>query len=395
MNVASMMDPTDTTLHQVERREALARKILEEIHTENISEPRVGPTYTPAQAAELIHRSPSAIRMAELDGRLPEQKRTEGGRREGYTLEQLDHMRSVFGTRPWRHPSDEPIILPVQNFKGGVGKSTISVHLAQHLAINGYRVLLIDADAQASTTIMFGYIPDIHLEEADSIYASLSRGDAELYRPLSELIRKTHYHNLDLIPANLHLYNAEYELAARMPRLGAEVLTFLRDEIAEVAGNYDVVILDPPPALGMVSMSALLAANALLIPMPPNTIDFASTTSFLSMLAQNMARMEESNVRVDYKFIQIVLSRYDDQKWAQQQLTELAKTVFGRTVMTTEIKNSAEIDNATAKQQSVYDLGRTTTNHQVRKRCLTQLNSLNSEIEGLIRAHWPNTPAIE
>src|SRR5690606_4458837 len=91
MNVASMMDPTDTTLHQVERREALARKILEEIHTENISEPRVGPTFTPAQAAELIHRSPSAIRMAELDGRLPEQKRTEAGRREGYTLEQLDH----------------------------------------------------------------------------------------------------------------------------------------------------------------------------------------------------------------------------------------------------------------------------------------------------------------
>src|SRR5690606_28724188 len=306
-----------------------------------------------------------------------------------------DHMRSVFGTRPWRHPSDEPIILPVQNFKGGVGKSTLSVHLAQHLAIKGYRVLLIDADAQASTTIMFGYIPDIHLDEADSIYASLSRGDAELYRPLPELIRKTHYHNLDLIPANLHLYNAEYELAARMPRLGAQVLTFLRDEIAEVADNYDVVILDPPPALGMVSMSALLAANALLIPMPPNTIDFASTTSFLSMLAQNMARMEESNVTVDYKFLQIVLSRYDDQKWAQQQLTELAKTVFGRTVMTTEIKNSAEIDNATAKQQSVYDVGRTTTNHQVRKRCLTQLNNLNSEIEGLIRAQWPNTPDIE
>src|SRR3546814_8485333 len=64
-------------------------------------------------------------------------------------------MREVFGTRPWRSPEDPPAILSVCNFKGGVGKSTIALHLAQHFAINGYRVLFIDCDSQASSTMMF------------------------------------------------------------------------------------------------------------------------------------------------------------------------------------------------------------------------------------------------
>src|SRR3546814_8579539 len=79
------------------------------------------------------------------------------------------------------------------------------------------------------------------------------KGDAETYRPISEVIRKTHYHGLDLIPANLHLYNAEYEIASRLPTFGPSYLTGLKQEIASVSQNYDVVIIAPPPALGMIS----------------------------------------------------------------------------------------------------------------------------------------------
>src|SRR3546814_11742061 len=98
--------------------------------------------------------------------------------------------------------------------------STLAIHAAQYLAMRGYRVLLIDADAQASTTMMFGYIPDQEIDMADSLYPVVLKGDAETYRPISEVIRKTHYHGLDLIPANLHLYNAEYEIARRLPNFG-------------------------------------------------------------------------------------------------------------------------------------------------------------------------------
>ncbi len=399
MNAAQNFDPTDTTLEQVRRRENLARSVLETIRDDNISQPRQGPTFTPAQASDLVHRSTSAIRTAELEGRLPEQKRNTQNRRENYTLEQLDKMREVFGTRPWRHPSDEPLIIPVQNFKGGVGKTTLSVHLAQYFAIHGYRTLLIDVDAQASATMMFGYIPDLDIDIDQTALPSLLKGDEEVYSPLKDSIRKTHYHNLDLVPANLHLYNAEYMLASRMAKLDAEesgkVLTALRDEVNEVAQGYDVVILDPPPALGMLSMSALLAANALLVPMPPNTIDFSSTASFFSMLRQNMEDMESRGVGVDYRFIQIALTRTDENKWAQQQVVDMARELFGGVVMPTEIKTSAEFDNSSSSHQSVYDLTRPTTNHQVRKRCLKQLNDLGAEVEALVRSVWPNTPAID
>ncbi len=129
-----------------------------------------GPTFAISKAAKLVERTASAIREAERDRRLPERERTTSGHRVQYTLEELDHMRAVFGLRPWREEEDTPAIISISNFKGGVGKSTIALHLAQSLALKGYRVLLIDCDSQANTTMMFGYRPDIDLGESDTLY---------------------------------------------------------------------------------------------------------------------------------------------------------------------------------------------------------------------------------
>ena len=127
------------------------------------------PTFQIGKAADLVGRTTAAIREAESDGRLVPPPRADNGRRMGYTLAQLNDMRGTFGTRPWREPEDPCSIIAVQNFKGGVGKSTVSVHLAQYLAIRGYRVLLIDCDSQASATTLFGYVPDLDLDEDETL----------------------------------------------------------------------------------------------------------------------------------------------------------------------------------------------------------------------------------
>src|SRR3546814_19137349 len=85
----------------------------------------------------------------------------------------------------------------------------------------------------------------------------------------------------------------------------------------------------------MISLSVLYAANALVIPMPPNIIDFASTTSFLSMLENNMRSLAAQDVHADYKFIQMVISRGDESRTATREIVDLTNMVFGSTVMKT------------------------------------------------------------
>ena len=345
------------------------------------------PTFTIGRAADLVGRTPAAIREAEKDGRLPEVDRTESNRRVGYTLAQLNDMRGVFGTRPWRAADDPCAILAVQNFKGGVGKSTLSVHLAQYLAIKGYRLLLIDCDSQASASTLFGYIPDLDLEEGDTLYPFLRQDELT---SLEYAIRPTHFDGLDLIPANLRLFQSEYELAARMARGQGALLDRLQQGIASVAGRYDVVVIDPPPALGAISLSVLRAANALVVPVPPTVMDFSSTAAFLAMLDETMQVLLEHGMNTELNFLRFVASKVDENKSMQRELMGLMGQLYGNALVRTPLKDSAEIDNASARLMTVYELEGPTTSRSVRERCLTYLDGVNSEIEVDIRSMWPS-----
>jgi chromosome partitioning protein len=349
------------------------------------------PTFTIGKAAELVGRTPAAIRDAEKDGRLPEAARTDNNRRERYTLAQLNDMRGVFGTRPYRAPTDPCCVVAVQNFKGGVGKSTVAVHLAQYLAIRGYRVALIDCDSQASATTLFGYVPDLDLDEDDTLYPFLREDERT---SLDYALRKTHFDGLELIPANLRLFNSEYELAARMARGDfGNLLERLKVGIDSIADRFDVIVLDPPPALGSISLSVLRAANSLVVPVPPTVMDFSSTAAFLSMLDETIEQLAERGMAPELQFLRFVASKVDDNKSMQKELLNLMRTLFGHAMIRTPLKDSAEIDNATARLMTVYELDGPATSSAVRNRCLGYLDGVNSEIEVDIRSMWPSHQA--
>jgi chromosome partitioning protein len=354
------------------------------------AEVRREPTFPIGQAAELVGRTSAAIREAEKDGRLPPPPRTETNRRVGYTLAQLNDMRGLFGTRPWRAAEDPCAVLAVQNFKGGVGKSTIAVHLAQYLAIQGYRVALIDCDSQGSATTLFGYVPDLDLGEDDTLYPFLREDEMQT---LDYALRKTHFDGLELIPANLRLFQSEYELAARMARGSGRLLDRLSQGIASIADRFDVVVLDPPPALGAISLSVLRAANALVIPVPPTVMDFASTAAFLAMLDETITELSGHDLAPSLSFIRFVASKVDENKSMQKELLNLMRSIYGLSMIRTPLKDSAEIDNATARLMSVYELEGPMTSKAVRDRCLTYLNGVNEEITVDIRSTWPSHSA--
>ena len=368
------------------RASAVVANLRDNVRAARSSERRE-PTFTIGEVADLVGRTSAAIRDAEKDGRLPPPPRTETNRRVGYTLAQVNDIRGMFGTRPWRAPSDPCAVIAVQNFKGGVGKSTISVHLAQYLAIQGYRVALIDCDSQASATTLFGYVPDLDLTEDQTLYPFLRHDEM---RSLDYALLDTHFDGLKLIPANLRLFQSEYELAARMARGGGRLLDRLAQGIASIADRFDMVILDPPPALGAISLSVLRAANALVVPVPPTVMDFSSTAAFLAMLDETLAELASRDLAPDLNFIRIVASKVDENKSMQKELLGLMRQVFGLAMIRTPLKDSAEIDNVTARLMTVYEVNGPMTSKAVRDRCLTYLNGVNEEVLVDVRSTWPS-----
>lgn len=348
---------------------------------------RAAPRFSITRTAELVGRTGAAIREAEKEGRLPAVARTASGRRVGYTLGEINYMREVFGTRPWRTPEDPVAVIAVQNFKGGVGKSTVSVHLAQYLAIRGYRVCLIDCDSQGSATTMFGYVPDLDIAEEETLYPFIRNAEMA---SLAYAVRETHWDGLFLIPANLKLYSAEYELAARIARAEKALLNRLAEGIASIDDHFDIVILDPPPALGTISLSVMRAANALLVPIPPTVIDFTSTISFFAMLHETMGALEERGLPVELRWMRILAARADEQKSMQRELLGVMRALFGDMLLRTVLKDSAEIDNASARLMTVYELEQPVTSRETHQRCMTYLNAANAEIETQIRMTWPS-----
>lgn len=341
------------------------------------------------KAAEMVGRSDKLIRDAEADGRLPApEKDADTGRRTGYSLAQVNTMREVFGTLPHRSPEDPAMVLAVQNFKGGVGKSTMVCHLAQFLALKGYRVCVIDCDSQASTTSMFGLNPDVDVDEDDdTLYPFFRHGGPS---SLHYALRATYWPGIALIPANLGLYDAEYEFAARMARDSSFVLDRLRDGIESIKGNFDVILMDPPPALGMLSLSVLRAANALVIPAPPNNIDFGSTAHFLKMMGATLEELARAGGARDYSFVKILATKMNDGKSAHVAIKRMMEAVFPMDMLSAVLKDSAEIDNAAANLSTVYELTGAGTRTETHKRCRAYLDAVNSEIELLIRKTWPS-----
>ena len=232
---------------------------------------------------------------------------------------QLNDMRGVFGTRPYRSPEDPCCVVAVQNFKGGVGKSTLAVHLAQYLAIRGYRVALIDCDSQASATTLFGYVPDLDLDEDDTLYPFLREGERT---SLDYALRKTHFDGLELIPANLRLFQSEYELAARMARGSGALLDRLREGIESISDRFDVIVMDPPPRSGRdLALSAARGEFA-------GRAGAADGDGFLldRGFSVDAGRDDRTAGRArpgaELRFLRFVASKVDENKSMQKELSE-------------------------------------------------------------------------
>ncbi len=361
--------------------------------------------FTSGEAARLIGVSDSYLRQLSLEGSGPQPETGAGGRRL-YTLEEINalraHLTQASGGRgrrylPHRQTGEHVQVIAVTNFKGGSGKTTTAAHLAQGLALKGYRVLAVDLDPQASLSALFGIMPEFDVGENETLYAAI-RYDGKR-RPASEVVRKTYFPGLDLIPANLELHEFEHTtpkmLASRRPGDGTEALFFTRVRAAleSVADNYDVIVIDCPPQLGFLTLGALCAASGLLVTLHPQMLDVASMSQFLFMTADLLAVVRESGGRLSYDFQSYVVTRHEPNDGPQAQIVGFLRNLFGARVLTNTMLKSTAVADAGLTKQTLYEVTREAFTRTTYDRALESFDAVNTEIEGLILKAWGRSHA--
>jgi chromosome partitioning protein len=344
--------------------------------------------FSPSEAADMVGRDRTTLARAEGEIAVaPPVRNPDNNRRLGYSLEQVQAFRKHFGTLPWRDPAtDPPIVVACQNFKGGVGKSTTCVNLAHYLALKGYRVLVVDTDSQATTTSMFGYVPDAEIDEGATILPYLSG----YQKTLDYAVRKSYWPNIDLIPACLALYEAELAIVmhlAAQPSAEQRVQFFLELKygLQTVADNYDVILLDSPPALGMISINVLMAADALLVPSAARMFDFSSTVQFFRMVHNYIGQIDANK---QYRWISVLTTLFDQRYESQKQFFEVMRTCFGDSMFQRVFFHSAEVINSAAQFVGPYE------QPKPNRKVLEMMDSVFGEIEVALLKEWPSKRAL-
>lgn len=348
------------------------------------------------EVAKLVGLTPAYLRNLALEGKGPRPHVGKGGRR-SYSAEQIWELRHFLSSNtrngrnylPTRNKNEGLQVVAVVNFKGGSGKTTSAAHLAQGLALDGLRVLAIDLDPQASLSALHGFQPEFDVHSNETLYGAIRYDDER--RPLSEIVRQTNFPGLDIVPGNIELMEFEYEtpkLLASSDQAGAIFFSRVDEALQDVEDNYDVVVIDCPPQLGYLTMSAVCAATGLLITVHPQMLDVMSMCQFLMMMSDVMTHLRNAGANVSYRWVRYLLTRFEPSDGPQTQMAAFMRSLFGDHVLTHPMLKTTAISDAAITKQSLFEIERKQFTGSTYDRALESVNSVNSEIRDLIFRAW-------
>jgi chromosome partitioning protein len=341
--------------------------------------------FTSGEAAKLLGVSDGYLRQIALAGEGPTTEVTPTGRRL-YALSDIHALRDHLGRSPRRNPGEHLQVVAVANFKGGSGKTTTTAHLAQYLALQGYRVLAIDLDPQASLTSLLGLQPEFDVGPGESLYGAIRYEDS---LPLRDVIRKTYFAGLHLIPGQLELMEFEHDTPRALLRQpGIPFYARFAQALSTVEADYDVVVADCPPQLGFLTLSALSAASGLIVTVHPAMLDVASMSQFLQMMSDLMAVVRNAGGRARFDFLRYLITRFEPHDGPQAQMAGFLRTIFQDRVLAATMLKTTVISDAGLTKQTAYEIARTDVHRQSYDRALESLDAVNSEIVDLIHSAW-------
>jgi chromosome partitioning protein len=349
-----------------------------------------------AETAYFLGVTQSNVKKLHLEGKGPTPTTTVAGRRT-YTAEQMSelrhyldrHGRADFKKYVPHRRSGEPLqVISIVNFKGGSGKTTTAAHLAQHLALTGHRVLAIDLDPQASLSALHGIQPE--LDKNPSLYDAIRYDEAK--KPIVEVIRPTNFPGLNVVGANLELQEYEYETPLAATRRdtpdGRMFFTRIADALTQVDDRYDVVVIDCPPQLGYLTLTALTASTSVLITIHPQMLDVMSMSQFLLMLGGILQSISKAGAAVRLKWFRYLVTRYEPTDGPQSQMVGFMQALFPMQMLKHPMVKSTAIADAGITNQTLYEVERAQFIRATYDRAIEALNAVNEEITALIHNAW-------
>ncbi|MGC9448134.1 plasmid partitioning protein RepA [Cereibacter johrii] len=352
--------------------------------------------FTSGEVANLLGVKDAYLRKLSLEGRGPQPETGPGGRRL-YRSDDIMELRKLLEKRaktpgtylPGRREGDHLQVITVINFKGGSGKTTTAAHLAQKLALDGYRVLAIDLDPQASLSALHGFQPEFDLLDGGTLYDAIRYEDP---LPLSSVVQKTYFTGLDIVPGNLELMEFEHDTPRALSVRGGNLFfTRISDALAEIESDYDVVVIDCPPQLGFLTMSALSAATAVLVTVHPQMLDVMSMCQFLLMTSNLLGVVADAGGDMSYDWMRYLVTRYEPGDGPQNQMVSFMRSLFGDHVLNHPVLKSTAISDAGLTKQTLYEVEKSDFTRSTYERAIESLNAVNKEIEGLIQTAWWRT----
>lgn len=388
MDRISFKPPQAISLADIAEQAERAAMMMGQIRTAMLAPTarKSSPIFNLSQLATMCGIEKGSVSHRMSRGDLPAGRLNQAGSRREFHLDETRTWVREYRKEHLRPTRGEAVTIAIGNFKGGVSKTTTAVTLAQGLSLLGHKILVIDTDPQGSLTTLFGILPDTEVDERDTILP-LAMGSETSIR---YAIRPTYWDGIDLVAAAPVLFGAEFALPARQTQEpGFEFWRVLDLGIDDVRGDYDVIIIDTPPALSYTTINAFMAANGIIMPLPPNALDFASASQFWSLFSDLTTQLlTNRGLSKEFDFIHVLLARVDSADASSSIVRQWIAQTYAEKVLPVEIPKTAVTGVSAAEFGTVYDVARYDGSARTFKRARDAYDSFVGHIEGSVRSVW-------
>jgi len=373
------------TMEDLDQLAATAADVLAQVRDAMVDpHPRkIAPSFTSAAIADLCGVDKTQIKYLSQKHNLPFGRKIEGSKAKEYSLEDAIQWVNSISNRPFRPEDQDGKVIAVCNYKGGVAKTSTTVAIAQASTLRGLKVLVIDCDGQGTATQLAGISPeqDVELEQTIMPYIYGDEPD------LRYAVQESYWHNLSVIPASSGLLAAEFAIPAKaMSQRGFRFWEMLKTGIAPLRKDFDLILIDTSPSLSHLTVNAMIAADGLLMPCPPDALDFASSVQFWGIFSELVDGLPNAKEK-RYDFISIIYTKVQ-----ANEISRLVKTwmkqAYGAHINGIEIPESTAARTASAQLKTIYDLSKPDGSAEAYRRYKEPLDRLADYILDQLALSW-------